>query len=248
MSQEPLRAIVVDDEQPARERLRRLLAERAEVEVVAEADSGEAALERIAELHPDLVFLDVQMPGCSGLEVAASLPSPRPAIVFCTAYEEYAVDAFELHAVDYLLKPVQRARLEQALGRIRGAAPERVEAALGRLGPSTGWPARFLAKRGLRWLVVPAAEVLSFETDKGLTALCTAEHRCWVQPSLNDLEVRLDPRAWFRVSRGAIVRLDAVRELRPLDNGNGELLLLDGRPLEVSRRRLQELLERLSRG
>ncbi len=106
-----MRTLLVDDEQPARDRLRQLLAASDDVEIVGEAEDGVQALERIQELTPDLVMLDIQMPGCSGLEVAASLGRPRPAIVFCTAFDQYAVDAFELHAVDYLLKPVNRARL-----------------------------------------------------------------------------------------------------------------------------------------
>ena len=103
-----IRALVVDDEQTARDRLRRLLSAFDDVEVIGEAEDGEQAIERITEQQPNLVFLDIQMPGCSGMEVAASLRSPQPKIIFCTAYEEYAVDAFELHAVDYLLKPVNR--------------------------------------------------------------------------------------------------------------------------------------------
>src|SRR5439155_19520675 len=104
--------------QPARERLLRLLDAIADIKVVAEAEDGEQAIERILELKPDVVFLDIQMPGCSGLEVVASLPLPRPKIIFCTAFDQYAVDAFELHASDYLLKPVSRARLERALDRV----------------------------------------------------------------------------------------------------------------------------------
>ena len=109
-------ALLVDDEQPARERLRRLLAAFDDVEVVGEAEDGEHALERILELRPDVVFLDIQMPGCSGLDLAASMPAPRPKIVFCTAFEEHAVDAFELHAVDYLLKPITRRETRQSGG------------------------------------------------------------------------------------------------------------------------------------
>ena len=114
----PIRTLVVDDEEPARVRLRQLLSAIPEVEVIGDAEDGVQALERISELTPDLVLLDIQMPGCSGLEVAASLGRPRPAIIFCTAYDQYAVDAFELHAVDYLLKPVNRARLGAALERV----------------------------------------------------------------------------------------------------------------------------------
>ena len=124
-----VRALLVDDEQPARERLRRLLAafDEVEVEVVGEAEDGEHAFEQILALTPDVVFLDIQMPGCSGLDVAASLPALRPKLVFCTAFGQHAVDAFELQAVDYLLKPVTRARLAEAIRRLpcARAAPGR---------------------------------------------------------------------------------------------------------------------------
>src|SRR5687768_15501931 len=114
-----IRTLLVDDEQPARERLKQLLAAHPDVEVVGEADDGVQAIERIAELTPDLVLLDIQMPGASGLDVAGSLGHPRPAVIFCTAFDQYAVDAFELSALDYLLKPVNRARLAAALERVR---------------------------------------------------------------------------------------------------------------------------------
>src|ERR671912_580379 len=114
-----IRILIVDDEQPARDRLRQLLAAESDVEIVGEAEDGVQTLERVSELVPDLLLLDIQMPGLSGLEVAASLGRPRPAIIFCTAYDQYAVDAFELQAVDYLLKPVNRARLQAALNRVR---------------------------------------------------------------------------------------------------------------------------------
>src|SRR5512139_2782185 len=117
-----IRALLVDDEQPARDRLRQLLAAHADVEVVGEADDGVHAAERIAELLPDVVFLDIQMPGASGLDVAASLGARRPLVVFCRAFDQYAVDAFELSATDYLLKPVDRARLAAAIDRVRQVA------------------------------------------------------------------------------------------------------------------------------
>jgi two-component system LytT family response regulator len=242
-----IRALVVDDEQPARERLGRLLSAFDDVEIVDEAEDGEGAMERIARLRPDVVFLDIQMPGCSGMEVVASLPAPRPRIVFCTAYDAYAVDAFELHAVDYLLKPVTLARLEKAVLRLRepGAGPE-IDESLARAGREPGTqPSRFLAKRGNRYHVVQAAEVLCFMSEGSLTKLRTAADHYWMEPTLNDLESRLDPARFFRVSRSAIVNLDALREVVPLGSGLAEVALGDGSRLEVSRRRLKELMERL---
>src|SRR5688572_26447202 len=120
-----IRALLVDDEQPARQRLRQLLSSHADVEVVGEAGDSVEAAEKIAELAPDLLLLDIQMPGASGLDLAASLGQPRPAVIFCTAFDQYAVDAFELSAIDYLLKPVNRARLASALDRVRAAGQPR---------------------------------------------------------------------------------------------------------------------------
>src|SRR4051812_23820397 len=113
-----IRTLVIDDEQPARERLKQLLTAHPDIDVIAEAGDGVEAAEKIAALSPDLVLLDIQMPGASGLDVAASLGKPRPAVIFCTAFDQYAVDAFELSALDYLLKPVNRARLASALDRV----------------------------------------------------------------------------------------------------------------------------------
>ena len=119
-----IRVLIVDDEKPARERLCQLLSSIDDIEVTGEAEGGQDALEQIEGLKPDLVFLDIQMPASGGLEVAASLPSPAPKIIFCTAYDQYAIEAFDLHAVDYLLKPITRARLVRALERVREAAPQ----------------------------------------------------------------------------------------------------------------------------
>jgi two-component system, LytTR family, response regulator len=238
-----IRALLVDDEQPARDRLRRLLAEVGDVEIVGEAEDGERAMEEIARLAPDLIFLDIQMPGCTGMEVAASLPTPRPHIVFCTAFDQYAVDAFELSAVDYLLKPVNRARLAQALARVRGGlkSEEAIEKAVAAAAP----PARFLARRGGGFRVVATRDVLCFVSEDGITKLHAADQHYWMTPTLNDLETRVDARHFFRISRAAIVNLDAVREVVPAAGGHGEVTLKDGSKLEVSRRRFKELTEKL---
>jgi two-component system LytT family response regulator len=238
-----IRALLVDDEQPARDRLRHLLAEVADVDIVGEAEDGERAMEEIARLAPDLVFLDIQMPGCTGMEVAASLPSPRPHIIFCTAFDQYAVDAFELSAVDYLLKPVNRARLAQALDRVRGG--HKLEGAIEKATLAAAPPARFLARRGSAYRVVPAREVLCFVSEDGITKLHAADQHYSMSPTLNDLEGRVDSRQFFRISRAAIVNLDAVREVAPTAGGHGEVTLKDGSKHEVSRRRFKELTEKL---
>ncbi|ANM32448.1 hypothetical protein ABI59_23120 [Acidobacteria bacterium Mor1] len=236
-----MRVLLVDDEEPARERLRRLLAAVQDIEIVGEAEDGPQAVEQIAELEPDVVFLDIQMPGCSGLEVASSLSDPRPRIIFCTAYDQHAVDAFELHAVDYLLKPVSQARLDAAIERLRGPASPR--AVTEKVNEASGFPRRLLAKKGSRFHVVPHDAVLYFLSEGGATKLQAGDGHYWMQPTLNDLEKRLDPRQFFRVSRSAIVHLDAVSEVVPLGGGHAEVVMRDDARLEVSRRRYKDLLE-----
>ncbi len=238
-----IRALLVDDEQPARDRLRRLLTEVPDVEIAGEAEDGERAMEEITRLVPDVVFLDIQMPGCTGMEVAASLASPRPHIIFCTAFDQYAVDAFELSAVDYLLKPINRARLARALDRVRAGLKS--DDALEKATLAAAPPSRFLARRGSTYHVVSGRDVLCFVSEDGLTKLSAGNQQYWMSPTLNDLEARLDPRHFFRISRGAIVNLDAVREVSPTAGGHGELTLKDGSKHEVSRRRFKELTEKL---
>jgi len=232
-----IRVLIVDDELPARERLRRLLGGMEGVEIAGEAVDGITAIEQIAQLRPDVVLLDIEMPGCRGTEVAASLAEPRPAIIFCTAYDQFAVEAFELRALDYLLKPVSRQRLSEALQRVR--EPRRES---GKLPPAQ----RFLARAGERYVVIPTASVAAFLSEGGLTKLCTHDREYWMEPTLNELEERLDAAQYFRVSRAAIIRLDDVKEVLPMPGGNGEVALKSGRKLEVSRRRFKDLLDHLS--
>ena len=257
-----LTALLVDDEAPARARLRQLLSERADLTIVGEAEDGVQAVERIQALTPDVVFLDIQMPGCSGLEVAASLGQPRPAIIFCTAFDQHAVDAFELQAVDYLLKPVTRARLDAAIARVTrpmapavSPAPAASADASGDDGTDEeesgeaplpgGPPTRFLARRGARYLVVPVADVIAFSFDDGQTRLHTASEQLLMQPTLAQLLRRLDGSRFFQISRSVVVHLDAVREAKPHTDGTGQLVLANGTMVEVSRRRWRPLLDQL---
>ncbi|MGE5646113.1 MAG: LytR/AlgR family response regulator transcription factor [Acidobacteriota bacterium] len=243
------RAFLVDDEEYARERLRQLLSAAPDVEIVGEAANGEQALAGIADLRPDLVLLDIQMPGASGLEVAACLPRPRPKIIFCTAFDQYAVDAFELNAVDYLLKPVNRVRLFQAIERLRDRPAHEAEADLDRVAAAVrGKCTRLLARSGDRYHVIPQRDVVYFSSDGGLTRLNTRDRQYILEPALNDLQERLEPENFFRVSRCAIVNLNAVTEVCMMIGGTAEVALKTGTRLEVSRRRVKELLDRLGGG
>lgn len=242
-----IRTLLVDDEQAARERLRQMLGPIPGIEIVGEAADGEEAIQKVVAFGPDLLLLDIQMPGCSGLEVAISLPAPGPRIIFCTAFDQYAVDAFEMHAVDYLLKPVNRVRLARAIERVReGQSAEAggdVERTLQALRTRN---TRLLARCGDRYRVIPQQEAVYLLSDGGLTRLHTRERSYVLDPTLNDLEERLDPAFFFRVSRAAIVNLDCVTEILPLAGGLADVVLSTGVRLEVSRRRLKDLLDRLA--
>jgi two-component system, LytTR family, response regulator len=241
-----IRTLIADDEAPARARLRQLLAAHPDIEIAGEAATGIQAMELSKQLGPDLLLLDVQMPGCTGIDVAACLAAPRPHIVFCTAFEEHAVDAFELAAVDYLLKPVSRARLAQALERVRSLGGRRKEELLDEAVRShRNRPTRFLVKHGEGYVVVGESCVLFFASEGGLTRLISDAERHWMEPTLNELEQRLDPARFFRVSRAALINLSAVKELHPLPGGSGEVLMKNGQKLEVSRRRFRDLLQAL---
>jgi len=244
-----IHTLIADDEAPARARLRQLLASHSDVEIVGEAETGVQAMELAGRLKPDLILLDIQMPGCTGLDIASSLRAPRPLIVFCTAYDEHAVDAFELAAVDYLLKPISRARLAHALDRVRTSAPDHGEIPLDRAVRSQpARTARFLVRNGPSYLVVHESRVLFFASEGGLTSLVTDGASYWMDPTLNELERRLAPARFFRVSRSALISLYAVAEVHPLPGGSGEVVLKSGQRLEVARRRFRDLLGSLEQG
>ncbi len=233
-----MRVVIADDEAPARQFLRRLLTSHTDVEVVGEAEDGTEVIRQVATAKPDVLFLDIQMPGGNGLEVAAGLMKHRPAIVFCTAYEQHAIEAFELEAVDYLLKPVSRSRLAQALDRIRRIDPAHpIPKAQERLS-------QFLARRGGHLVVIPASKAAYFESVDGLTKIVTVTGEAyWMDSPLQVLEQRLEAQRFFRVSRNALINLNEVAEVHPLPGGSAELRLRGGPRLEVSRRRYRSLLE-----
>lgn len=248
-----MRVLIVDDEAPARARLRQMIASHVGFEVAGEAATGIEAMRLVSELRPDLMLLDIQMPGCSGIDVAACLPRPRPQIIFCTAFDQHAVDAFELHAIDYLLKPISRVRLAEALDRARALADmprssrdRSDDDALNRAARrQPAGPARFLVKSAANYLVVGESRVLYFCSEDGLTKLIAESGQYWVDPTLNELELRLDRSRFFRISRAALINLNAVEQVFPLPGGGGEVLLKNRSRLEVSRRRFRSLLESL---
>jgi two-component system LytT family response regulator len=215
------RVLLVDDEPLARKRLRRLLAGHADVEIAGEAGDGESACRLITEVAPDLVFLDVQMPGMSGFDVLARLRE-RPRVIFVTAHDEFAVRAFEEQAVDYLLKPVEPARLERALARLDapgGAGNERIERLLLAIERTSAPPPRIAVRRGARVLLVEPSAVIFCRAEDKYTVLYTAEGEHVVDRTIEELERTLDPASFLRIHRSAIVNLAFVKELTAVDGG-----------------------------
>lgn len=249
-----LRVLVVDDEEPARRALVDLLAAEPDVEVVGECSSARRAIASIRDLSPDAVFLDVRMGGGDGFSVIEEVGvESMPAVVFVTAYDAYAVRAFEVRALDYLLKPFDEERLRTAVARARAAAALSPDELMERLRTLVG-AGRAAAGRYTRRLRVPSsgrtaivetAEIDWIEAEDYYARLHTASGSYLLRESLRGLEQRLDPAEFCRVHRSAIVRLDRVRELRPAFRGDAVAVLKDGTRVRVSRSRRPELEERL---
>jgi two-component system LytT family response regulator len=255
MNAEPLRVLVVDDEPLARARARRALAGMSDVVLCGEAGSAHEARAVLEATRPDLLLLDVQMPGEDGFALLASL-DPRPAVVFVTAFDHYAVRAFEENAVDYLLKPWRPERLAAAIARARvergkpAELAERLASLLEAVGPgATASPHldRFAVRVGVRQRIVKAADVLWFGAEDKLVFAAVEGDRHWVSFTLDELEHRLDPRRFARVHRSAIANLDHAAVLRPGFAGTWRLQLDDAARTEVpvSRARARALRGRL---
>lgn len=234
------RVMLVDDEPLVRLGLRRLLASEPDLELVAEAGDGDEAVTSIMEHHPDILLLDMQMPGRSGLQVLAALGAERPrAVIFVTAHDQYAIDAFDQHAVDYLLKPFDESRFRVALSRVRErlgtSADDRVEQLLRSLAPRMGWVERIPARTGSRVTLVPVGEILWIEAADNYVRLHTAGGQFSVRETMNRLGEQLDPGRFARVHRSTIVNLGQVKELIALSSGDYTVLLQDGTRLTLSR-------------
>jgi two-component system LytT family response regulator len=210
-----LRALIVDDEPPARDRLRRMLGEHTDVDCVGEAGDGEAALAAIEALRPDVVFLDVQMPELDGLGVAAALGEDGPAVVFATAHDEHALRAFDLAAVDYLLKPIARERLAKALERVRAGrdakAADVAQAVLARLAANA--PRRMAVRCGAKYAVFDPDRVAAVVAQDHYATIFVDGKELLSEESLDRLMTRFDPGSFVRVHRSAILNIVFVKEL-----------------------------------
>ena len=242
----PMRVLIVDDEPPARERLRRMLTEIETIEIAGEAEDGVQAVEMIENLAPDLVLLDVQMPGLDGFGVLEALQDPPP-VVFVTAYDRYAIRAFEVNALDYLLKPFSRVRLGEAIRRAReslaeeGAFAERLRPLLEGLAAQGRYLTRLAVRDRDRIRVLDLDEVDWISVEGELVLVHVADQAYPVRRSLAELEARLDPARFFRSHRSAVVNLDRVMEVIPWFKGSHKLRLTTGAEVDLSRAQARAL-------
>lgn len=250
-----VRALVVDDEQLARDELCFLLASLPEVEIVGQAENGLEAMTLVHELGPDLLFLDIQMPGLDGFQVVRELMNDAdvPQVVFVTAYDRYAIEAFEVNAIDYLLKPVDKGRLRQAVNRAvkrkrEGKPIEKLERLLGALerGPRSK---RVVVKVGERFMLVDASDIIYASLEDGTVHIVTDRVRGTSNVrTLDELASVLDPAVFWRVHRAYIVNLERIQEVIPWFNRTIQLKMADraGTEIPVSRSQTRRLKEHLN--
>jgi two-component system LytT family response regulator len=243
-----LRVVIADDERPAREFLKSLLRDFTEIELVGEAENGADAVELIKEKRPDLALLDLQMPEMSGIEAVKTLrKSQMPLVAFVTAFDNYAVQAFELNAVDYLLKPVEKSRLAETLRRAaerleqtdwRETEAEKVKNAASTYEESagSGLLERIPVRLREEIVLVPVDEIASIIADAELLHITTVNNKKYtINYRLKDLELRLDERKFVRLSRGAIANLDMISRISPMPGGIYQIILKNGQEITSSR-------------
>ena len=246
-----MRVLIADDEAPARDKLRRWLAEEPDVELLPDASDGMAAAQIIAGHSPDVAFLDIQMPGLNGLELAAQLEPPEaPLVVFVTAFDEHAIKAFELNAVDYLLKPYDHDRLRRTLARLRERqvrGPDIAAAAVRAARAHAGHSERLLVPQGEGLQLIDAASIHWLEADDNYVHVHTARARYLLRRTLADLLEQLGEQQFARIHKSAAVNIAQIDNLAPLFKGDHEIRLRDGKVLRLSRRFKDALFARLGR-
>lgn len=237
-----IRALIVDDEPLARQRIRQLLADEPDFEVAGEAGNGLEAVTLIESLHPDLVFLDIQMPELDGFGVIEAIGADRmPPTLFVTAFDAHAVKAFEVHAMDYLLKPFDRDRFRRALAWVRehphvlGREEGGFKSLLSDLEPTQNRPDRFLVRSGDRWVLVKTLAIQWVEAEDNYVRLHVEGASHLLRHTMSGILSRLDPKQFKRIHRSAIVNLDFIKELQPWSGGDLAVMMRDGTRLTLSR-------------
>jgi len=234
-----MRALLVDDERLARVELTKLLEKFPEIEIVGEASNGEEAIDKIEELNPELVFLDIQMPGMTGFEVLEHL-HVVPQIIFITAYDEYALKAFEANALDYILKPVELTRLEKAISKV---IEQKEEESLNTSTEKLSYDSQIFIKDGEKCWFVKMDKVRMFESEGNYVRLYFEDSKPMILKSLNNLEKRLSDKEYFRISRKYIINLTWIEKVEAWFNGGLRVTLKSGEKLEISRRQTSRFKE-----
>jgi two-component system LytT family response regulator len=244
-----MKALLIDDERLARSELRRLLAAYDDVEIAGEAANSKQAREQLAALKPALIFLDVQMPGETGIELLESIEPPVPHVIFTTAYDEFAVKAFELNALDYLLKPVDPARLAAAIEKLRAkidGAPDETAAAKTIARERLAAEDKVFVREGDRCWFVEVKSIRLLESEGNYTRVHFDNAQPQLFRSLNAMEERLDPKYFFRANRRQIINLAWIDKIEPWFSGGLLVHLKGGAKVELSRRQAQEFREKMS--
>lgn len=242
-----IRAIIVDDERLARAGLKSLLKKFDEIEVIAEASNADEALELIGEHDPDVVFLDIQMPEKTGFDLLEMLPK-APSVIFTTAYDEYAIKAFEINALDYLLKPVDPKRLEEAIKKLNAKLDtDELEKSRNKKRKEVlSENDQVFVKDGEKCWFVKLTEISLFESDGNYVKVYFGNYKPLIHRSLNALDERLDEKLFFRASRKYIINLKWIENIEPWFNGGLMVNLKGGHKIEISRRQAAKFKEKLS--
>ena len=243
-------ALIIEDEKPARDLLKAYLQPHKEIELVAECENGFEGVKAIAEYRPDLIFLDIQMPKLTGFEMLELLEE-TPEIIFTTAYDEFALQAFELNAVDYLMKPFSKARFDQALEKVfnrlknKTTSNTAVEKLKEQVREAAGPQERFFVKTGNRIDVIPVTEIVRIEAQDDYVEFHTAKGRFLKKETMTQLEKQLPPDRFLRVHRSHIIRLDQMEKLEKYGKESYLVILKDGAKVQVSKSRIKSLKEQL---
>lgn len=238
-----MKALIIDDERLARQELRNLLAEHKDVEVIGEAQNADDAKEKISSMNPDVIFLDIQMPGKTGLELIEEI-SVLPEVIFVTAYDEYALRAFEVNALDYLLKPVQPARLAEAVKKL--IAREEKETVRKEVSTPFNDDDQVFVKDGEKCWFVKLSNIRLFESEGNYVRVYFDNFRPLILRSLNNLDQRLNPKTFFRASRKHIINLKWIEGIEPWFNGGLMAKMKGGEQIEISRRQAVKLKDMMS--
>ena len=249
-----IRVLIVDDEPLARERIRTLLQDEPDIEIAGECSNGEEAVTAIKRNRPDLVFLDVQMPGLDGFGVLRALGKEvLPLVIFVTAFDQHALKAFEVHALDYLLKPFKQVRFKETVQRARGVLASRQAGDvsqqlldfLGQVKPEREHLARIAIKTGDRVVLVKTSQIEYIESAGNYVVLNTGKENHVLRETLTALEEKLNPKQFLRISRSILVNADFIKELQPLFKGDHVVVLHNGKQLTMTRgiREVQDLLK-----